>query len=164
MGWPWEQYFYSYSQWSHIQPSIYWTIWSSSQERKVTLMYALTTSERKTRNLSFSFWFSLNSAQQLFTHLSVKFYIFVSFDSWIAWQFVGHLMNVFGIVDLPLANKDTGKIDESTSVAWKWRSISMGALFFLVLPFNLSKNLATLRYFSMFILCIVFFTISVSLI
>jgi hypothetical protein len=40
----------------------------------------------------------------------------------------------------------------------------MGALFFLVLPFNLSKNLATLRYFSMFILCIVFFTISVSLI
>lgn len=40
----------------------------------------------------------------------------------------------------------------------------MGILFFVVMPFNLSKNLATLRYFSMFILVIVFFTISVSLI
>ena len=40
----------------------------------------------------------------------------------------------------------------------------MGILFVVVMPFNLSKNLATLRYFSMFILVIVFFTISVSLI
>ena len=72
-------------------------------------------------------------------------------------------MKVFGIVDLPIIDEATQKIDEGSSIAWKWRSICMGSLFFLVLPFNLSKNLATLRYFSMFILVIVFFTISVSL-
>jgi len=77
---------------------------------------------------------------------------------------VGHLLNVFHLVDLPVADKSTGKIDENSDIAWKWRSISMGVLFLLVLPFNLSKNLATLRYFSMFILAIVFFTISVSLV
>lgn len=67
-------------------------------------------------------------------------------------------------MDLPIIDEATQKIDEGTSLAWKWRSICMTILFFVVLPFNLSRNLATLRYFSMFILVIVFFTISVSLI
>jgi hypothetical protein len=73
------------------------------------------------------------------------------------------LLNVFKIVDLPIADEATGKIDESSAIAWKYRSICMGILFFVVLPFNLSRNLATLRYFSMIILGVVFFTIAVSL-
>jgi hypothetical protein len=76
---------------------------------------------------------------------------------------VGHILKTFGIVDLPVIDEQTGKIDEKSALAWKCRSITMFCLFFIVLPFNLQKNLATLRYFSMVILCIVFITISVSL-
>lgn len=74
---------------------------------------------------------------------------------------MGHLLKVFDIVDLP-ADEVTGKIIESTDIAWKYRCITMAILFFVVMPFNLQKNLATLRYFSMFILFIVFMTIAVS--
>ena len=74
------------------------------------------------------------------------------------------MLKVFNIVDFPYAEPvELKKIDETSSLAWKWRSISMGLLFIIVMPFNLSKNLATLRYFSVFILIIVFFTIAVSL-
>ena len=93
--------------------------------------------------------------------------IYTSVSKWrsltLAWQFVGHILKTFGIVDLPVVDEQTGKIDEKSALAWKCRSICMFCLFFIVLPFNLQKNLSTLRYFSMVILCIVFITISVSL-
>ena len=82
----------------------------------------------------------------------------------VTWQFVSHLLKELGLVDFPYSNADNQTIDESTDLARKWRLITMVGIFIFIMPFNLQKRLANLRYFSLAILLIVFFTIFVSFI
>lgn len=105
--------------------------------------------------------FLLNFAQLSSTPRLV---IIVNLNLFLAWQFVGHLLKIFDIVDLPYSNPKTEKIDETSSLAWKYRIITMSILLVIVMPLNLQKKLSTLRYFSALILLIVFFTIGVSLV
>ena len=82
----------------------------------------------------------------------------------ITWQFVSHLLKELNLVDFPYSNEQNQTIDETTDLARKWRLITMIGIFIFIMPFNLQKRLETLRYFSLAILLIVFFTIFVSFI
>lgn len=76
---------------------------------------------------------------------------------------MSNLLNELHIANIPYINKDQKIIDQHSAEAWKYRIITSICILFAILPFNLQKRLATLRYFSVFILTIVFFTIFVSL-
>ena len=82
----------------------------------------------------------------------------------VTWQFVSHLLKELNLVDFPYSNEENQTIDETTDLAKKWRLITMVGIFIFIMPFNLQKKLANLRYFSLAILLIVFFTIFVSFI
>lgn len=75
---------------------------------------------------------------------------------------MAHLLNVFGIVDLPYSNKETQEIDQFDPIVVKYRYICMGILALIILPINCVKELASIRYISMIIMLVVMYTISVS--
>lgn len=54
------------------------------------------------------------------------------------------------------------EIDQNDSLTVSWRYWCSVGMFFLVLPFALQRTLATLRYASLFILCTMVYTISVT--
>jgi len=81
----------------------------------------------------------------------------------LAWQFVGHILKTNRIVDLPYQQGTEGIINEYSSVAYKYRILTMIGIFIVILPIALLKKLSSLRYISGFILVVVFFTIGVSI-
>lgn len=79
------------------------------------------------------------------------------------WSFASHLLKTLKLVDFKIKDVDTQEIDESDELTRKWRYIVMAGMALFILPINCSRNLATLRYFSMGIMLIVLFTIGVAL-
>ena len=71
-------------------------------------------------------------------------------------------MNDLGWTHIPYIDKKTNKIDDNSPEAWKYRIIWNSALFFVILPLNLQKRLATLRYFSMILFIIIMVTVFVA--
>lgn len=79
----------------------------------------------------------------------------------LVWQFFGKILKTFNLVDLKYSDPQTRTIDEYDWLTIKWRYSTLAVVFLLVLPLNLQKSLANLRYFSIFILVVVFGTIGV---
>lgn len=75
---------------------------------------------------------------------------------------MANLLNELNITSIPYLNKDKKIIDQHSPEAWKYRIITMSVIAVVIFPLNLQKRLATLRYFSVFILVVVFSTILVA--
>ena len=76
---------------------------------------------------------------------------------------MGHLLNSFGLTDLPYSNEKKMIIDEKDTTVILYRCVTMVALFVILLPLSLVRELNALKYVSAAILVIVFFTIGVSI-
>lgn len=131
------------------------------------------TDRRSYANLFSHFFNQVVLNDQTIAKILIQFLIFAQFCSLFSytgvsnlissgWYFLAHLLNVFGITDLPYSNKDTQEIDQSDPTVIKYRYICMGILALLILPVNCVKELATIRYVSMIIMIVVLYTISVA--
>lgn len=68
-------------------------------------------------------------------------------------------MTKFDIVEFPFSNPATKEIDQSDPLTTKYRYISCAVMALLIIPINIQKSLATLRYFSVVILVVMMYTI-----
>lgn len=80
----------------------------------------------------------------------------------VTWQFVSAVLKNFNIVNFEYANKETKDIDQNHETTVRWRYICCGAMAILIIPVNYQRSLGTLRYFSVMILCIMLYTIFVT--
>ena len=81
-----------------------------------------------------------------------------------AWQFLSALMMKFGIVTFKYSNEETKDIDQTDPDVTRWRYICCAAMALLIIPINFQKSLGTLRYFSMLILIVMMYTITLILV
>lgn len=130
-----------------------------------TIIWELTeASGKKSYANLFSHYFNKTAAK-----IIIQFLIFAQFCSLIlytavSWSFLAHLLKIVGLIDFPIKDENTQEIDQNDPLTIKWRYICMAAMCLFIYPINCTKNLAALRYISMAILIIVFYTIVVALV
>ena len=78
-----------------------------------------------------------------------------------AWIFLGKLLKMFDIIDLPEKNHKTEELDETDPLTIKWRFICSASMLVFILPFVYQRNLASLRYISLLIVISIFYTVCV---
>lgn len=78
-----------------------------------------------------------------------------------AWIFLGKLLKMFNLVDLPEKNHQTQELDENDPLTIKWRYICSVSMLVFILPFVYQRNLASLRYISLLIVVSIFYTVCV---
>ena len=70
-------------------------------------------------------------------------------------------MRDYDILPFPYKNAATKEIDQNDPMVVRWRYIICGVLATVIIPINYQRNLGALRYFSMAIVLIMLYTISV---
>lgn len=86
----------------------------------------------------------------------------VSMVANLAWLFLSTIIKEFGWVDFKYSNELSQEIDQHDPLTIKWRLICSAIMAVLVIPFVFQKDLATLRFVSMYILVAMIYTIVVA--